>query len=171
MVAASVFLTNLSLCCAAETSAKKILTSFVSCQILNTALDKAGISDKMLHDANSNAIVSRKVLSMLSDSNSAKLFANPKISTLDGESGRIELSNICNVDLIAAIQGKSLIVLKFDWQKSDRSSPGIESVKTRIKLRSGKPAIVGCHRSNDRTFFLIVTSEILDANKSNANSP
>ena len=173
-VVAIFFLTNYSVCNAAESRAKQVLTSFVSCQVSNAALEKAGITIATLRDANSNEAVAAKVLSLLSDKNAAKLLANPKMLTMDGEAGRIELANesakILKIDLTASIQEKSLIIAKIDWQKFDSNGPGVESLKTRVQLHSGKPSILSSQRLNDQTLFLIVTSEILDPNKPTANS-
>ena len=164
----STFLTSFSVC-SAEARAKQLLTSFVSCQVSNTALDEAGISEKMLKDANSNMIVTMKVFSMLPDANSVGIFAKPVILTMDGLPGPIK-TNTHKIDSTASIKENTLIELKIDWQKTDSNAPGIESVKTKTLLHSGQPAVLGCQRLNDHTLFLIVTSEILDPNKSKANS-
>jgi hypothetical protein len=170
-VVVSIFLTSFSVCIATKTPAKQIFTSFVSCQVSNAALDKAGISDKTLYDTNSNPMVATKVLSLLSDSNSAKLLANPKILTIDGESARIELSNIYKIDIVASIKKNSLIESKINWLDSDSNSPETGSVvKTHIQLHSGEPAVLSCQQLNGHTLFLIVTSEILVPNKPKPNS-
>jgi hypothetical protein len=169
-VAISIFLASYNLCSAAETPAKEVLTSFVSCQVSNAALDKAGINEKKLHDANNNPMVAAKVLSLLHDPNSAQLFSNPKLLTIDGQAARLECSNSYKVDLTASIEETSLVKAKINWQKLDSNSPGVESVKTQMQLHSGKPAVVSGHRLSDHTLFLIVTSEILDPNKPKANS-
>lgn len=168
-VALSILLTNLSLCSAEEAPAKQVLTSFVSCQVSNTALDKAGISDNMLHDANSCEMVAAKVLSLLHDPNTAKLLANPKILTLDGEAARMEIANI-KIDLTASIQENALISAMIGWKKTDSNVPGIGFVTTKTRLHAGQPAVLSWYTVRDQTFFLIATSEILDPNKAKANS-
>jgi hypothetical protein len=155
--------------------AKQILTSFVSCEVSNAALDKAGISPKMLMDANSSETVAAKVLAILPDSNSATVLAKPKMLIMDGEHGSIDTTNIATaakykVDFAASSKGPDMINAKIDWQKSEPKNPGVESVKTMIQLHSGKPAIVGCQKLGEQTRFLIITSEILDPNKPKANT-
>jgi hypothetical protein len=173
-VAVSIFLAGYNLCIAAEAPARQILTSFVSCEVSNIALEKAGISDKTLQDANSDSIIATKVFSLLQDQNSAKLLANPKLLTIDGEAGRVELANesvkVYKIDLAASITKDSLIDAKINWQRLNPQSPGVESVKTQLHLHSGRASVVGSHRLDDHTLFLIVTSEILDPNKPKANA-
>jgi hypothetical protein len=163
-------------CCTRESFAKQVLTSFVSCEITNAALEKAGITAAMLHDANSNEAVAAKVLSLLSDKSAAKLLANPRMLTMDGEAGRIEGASESGkrykVDVTATIKNDSLIDANIGWQKTNPNNLDIESVKTRMQLHSGKPVMISGMRIGDYTRFLIVTSEILvPKNATEPNKP